>query len=180
MLRFLARGSAGTDGSFIGSARRGLALSRRNQRRTEERRNDKSRDRKFGSHQKCLRRVTGSLQTSGGDLVPARDKHCASFIFKKKPFAIAAQTSVTFRTQDLRKAPPMVRMLHAANLERDDLIRGMRNIRGEYQVSSLLKMRRSDVRCGSSSLKDRISICRLSNVRNAWSPKSRRCRSPAE
>src|SRR5258705_1991408 len=52
MLRFLARGSAGTDVSFTGRAGRGLALSRRNNRRAEERRNDKSRDCKFGSHQK--------------------------------------------------------------------------------------------------------------------------------
>jgi hypothetical protein len=47
MLRFLATGSAGTDGSFTGRAGRGLVLSRRNERRAEERRNDKSRDRKF-------------------------------------------------------------------------------------------------------------------------------------
>ena len=33
---------------------RGLALSRRNKRRAKERRNDKSRDRKFRSHQKIL------------------------------------------------------------------------------------------------------------------------------
>jgi hypothetical protein len=54
MLRFLAGGSARTDGSVIGHAGRGLALSRRNERRAEERRSDKSRDCKFGSHQKCL------------------------------------------------------------------------------------------------------------------------------
>src|SRR4030088_2764792 len=56
MFRFLARGSAGTDVSFTGRAGRGLALSRRNKRRAEERRHDKSRDRKFRSHQKILRR----------------------------------------------------------------------------------------------------------------------------
>jgi len=98
MLRFLARGSAGTDASFIGRAGRGLTLSGRNQRRTDERRNDKSRDCKFGSHQKCLRGVTASLQTSADDLVPARDKHCANFIFKRTSFAIAARTSITFQT----------------------------------------------------------------------------------
>ena len=54
LLRFLAGGSAWTDGSFIGRAGRGLVLSRRNERRTEQRRHDKGRDRKFGSHQKCL------------------------------------------------------------------------------------------------------------------------------
>src|SRR5258707_14096058 len=55
MFRFLARGSAGTDVSFTGRAGRGLALSRRNKRRAEERRNDKGRDCKFGSHQKSPR-----------------------------------------------------------------------------------------------------------------------------
>ena len=57
LLRFLA-GSAGTDGSFIGRAGRGLVLSRRNERRAEERRNDKSRDCKFGSHKEGLPKVT--------------------------------------------------------------------------------------------------------------------------
>src|SRR5712664_881791 len=52
MFRFLARGSAGTDVSFTGRAGRGLALSRHNKRRAEDRRNNKSRDCKFGSHQK--------------------------------------------------------------------------------------------------------------------------------
>ena len=83
MLRFLARGSAGTDGSVIGHAGRGLALSRRNERRAEERRNDKSRDCKLGSHQKCLHGVTRPLQTSTGDLVPLRDQHCANFISQR-------------------------------------------------------------------------------------------------
>jgi hypothetical protein len=55
MFRFLARGSAGTDVPFTGRAGRGLALSRRNKRRAEERRNDKGRDCKFGSHQKSPR-----------------------------------------------------------------------------------------------------------------------------
>src|SRR5258706_3117585 len=55
MFRFLARGSAGIDVSFTGRAGRGLALSRRNKRRAEERRNDKGRDCKFGSHQKSPR-----------------------------------------------------------------------------------------------------------------------------
>ena len=56
LLRFLAGGSAGTDGSFIGRAGRGLVLSRRNECRAEERRNDKSRDCKFGSHKEGLPR----------------------------------------------------------------------------------------------------------------------------
>jgi hypothetical protein len=66
MLRFLARGSAGTDVSFIGRAGRGLVLSRRNKRRAEERRNDKSRDCKFGSHQKCLRRLQDHSKPRAG------------------------------------------------------------------------------------------------------------------
>jgi hypothetical protein len=81
MLRFLA-GSAGTDGSLTGRAGLGLVLGRRNQRRTEQRRNDKSRDCKFGSHQECLHGVTGFVQTSAGDLVPLPDQHCANFIFQ--------------------------------------------------------------------------------------------------
>src|SRR3984893_6323832 len=79
VFRFLARGSAGTDVSFTGRAGRGLALSRRNKRRTKERRNDKSRHCKFGSHQKILH-VTGwphfwqEIETRSG-------QHCANFIF---------------------------------------------------------------------------------------------------
>ena len=57
LLCFLA-GSAGTDGFFIGRAGRGLVLSRRNERGAEERRNDKSRDCKFGSHKEGLPKVT--------------------------------------------------------------------------------------------------------------------------
>src|ERR1700733_420047 len=66
LLRFLA-GSAGTDSSIIGRAGRGLALSRRNERRAEERRNDKNGDCKFGSHQKYLHGFTEPLQTSTGE-----------------------------------------------------------------------------------------------------------------
>lgn len=104
LLRFLARASAGADGSFIGRAGRGLALGRRNERRAEERRNDESRDCKFRSHQKCLRRVTGSFQSAGLDFVPAHGKHCTDFIFKMKFFGDRCatnryfQTSVTLRT----------------------------------------------------------------------------------
>ncbi len=57
VFRFLARGSAGTDVSFTRRAGRGLALSRRNKRRAEERSYDKSRDCKFGSHQKTPKLV---------------------------------------------------------------------------------------------------------------------------
>ena len=65
LLRFLAGGSAWTDGSFIGRAGRGLVLSRRNQRGAEERRNDKSRDCKFGSHKEGLPKVTAWTHTFG-------------------------------------------------------------------------------------------------------------------
>lgn len=58
LLRFLAGGSAWTDGSFIGRAGRGLVLSRRNERGAEERRNDKNWDCKFGSHKEGLPEVT--------------------------------------------------------------------------------------------------------------------------
>jgi hypothetical protein len=58
MFRFLARGSTGTDVSFTRRAGRGLALSRRNKRRAKERRNNKSRDCKFGSHKEGLPKVT--------------------------------------------------------------------------------------------------------------------------
>src|ERR1700722_7703409 len=59
MLCFLAGCSAGTDGSLIGRAGRGLGLSRRNERRAEERRSNKSGDCKFGSHKKVSPTITG-------------------------------------------------------------------------------------------------------------------------
>jgi hypothetical protein len=61
MLRFLAGCSARTDGSSTGRAGRGLGLSRRNERRAEQRRSNKSRDCKFGSHDKVSPKVTGIL-----------------------------------------------------------------------------------------------------------------------
>jgi len=73
MLRFLARGSAGTDGSVIGHAGGGLALSRRNERRAEKRRNDKSRNRKFVSHKKVSLKITGCEDPLG--------THCANPMF---------------------------------------------------------------------------------------------------
>ena len=66
MLRFLARGSVGADVSFTRRAGRGLVLSRRNERRAKERCNDKSRDCKFGSHQKCLRRLRDHSKPRAG------------------------------------------------------------------------------------------------------------------
>jgi hypothetical protein len=62
---FLAGASAWTDGSFIGRAGRGLVLSRRHEGRAEERRNDESRDCKFGSHKEGLPKVTVRTPTFG-------------------------------------------------------------------------------------------------------------------
>jgi hypothetical protein len=85
MLRFLARSSAGTDGSFIGRAGRGLVLSRRNERRAEERRDDKSRDCKFGSHQNVSvgYRITPNL---GLAIQFRRVANIAQISFSKKLF----------------------------------------------------------------------------------------------
>src|ERR1700704_4959370 len=80
MFRVLAGGSAGIDVSLTRRAGHGLALSRRNERRAEERRNGKSRDRKFGSHQKGLLsygegspKLRNGVKPRAGDRVPARD-----------------------------------------------------------------------------------------------------------
>jgi hypothetical protein len=113
VLRFLARGGAGTDGSFAGRAGRGLILSRRNERRTEQRRHDKSRDCKFGSHQKCLRGLQDSSKPR-----QAIWFRCVTYIAKisfpkglvccRRATAAAFLTSVTFRTQDLRKTVSLI------------------------------------------------------------------------
>jgi hypothetical protein len=121
MLHFLP-GRTGIDGSVIGRAGCSLALSRRKQRGAEERRNDKSRDCKFGSHQKYLRSVAGPAQRSGGELVPARGKHFEKIIplisfgdrraninlfwWLPREHRHILQTFVTFRTYRLRKAAP--------------------------------------------------------------------------
>jgi hypothetical protein len=56
------------------------------------------------------------------------------------------------------------------NVEQD-VIRGMRKCL--WRVSRTLVAQNAEKRCHceSSSLKDRVSICRLSNVRNAITPK---------
>src|SRR5258705_11855866 len=72
---------APTDVSFTGRAGRVLALSRRNKRRAEERRNDKSRDCKFGSHQKVSWVTGDGVQTLGRRLSSGGRHHSANFIF---------------------------------------------------------------------------------------------------
>jgi hypothetical protein len=93
--------------------------------------------------------LQGLLQTPAGDFVPARDKHCAKFkdpIRGRRATAGTLQTSVTFRTQDLRKGVSLVfaRLDASPNVEQN-LIGGRANVRGESQESSLPKMRRNDV-----------------------------------
>jgi hypothetical protein len=115
-LRFLAGGSAWTDGSFIGRAGRGLVLSRRNERGAEERRNDKNWDCKFGSHKEGLPEVTvwsesfgRRLSCEAGNFVKIWfSKKIVSWLLHRRP--VLFQTFVTFRTRDLRKARPMVQL----------------------------------------------------------------------
>jgi hypothetical protein len=157
VLLFLARGGAGTDGSFTGRAGRGLILSRRNERRTEQRRHDKGRDRKFGSHQKCLREFSRSLQ----DFSKPRQAiwfRCVAYIAQisfskrlvcgRRATSVTFLTSVTFRTQDLRKAVSLIFLPSTHHKRRATSDRGMRNARREFKESSLPKMRRNDVIAG--------------------------------
>jgi hypothetical protein len=83
MLRFLAGSSAGTDGSRTRCAGRGLGLSRRHERRAEQRRNDEGRDCKFGSHREYLHWLHDHSKSLGCDSVPALGQHCANFMFQK-------------------------------------------------------------------------------------------------
>jgi hypothetical protein len=76
MLRFLAGSSPGTDGSLAGRHWRGLGLSRRNERRAEQRRNDDGRDCKFGSHKKVSPKISGCEESKRKSAMkkPARTK----------------------------------------------------------------------------------------------------------
>ena len=126
MLRFLGRRSAGTDISFTGRAGRGLILSRRNKRRAEERRSDKSRDCKFGSHQN----VSVGYKITPNHVHSIQFRRVANIaqISYSKTFWIVAQTSVTFqtsvvfRTQDLRKVVPLVRAPRRARYVEHELV----------------------------------------------------------
>jgi hypothetical protein len=160
VLRFLP-GRTGIDGSVIGRAGCSLALSRRKQRGAEERRNDKSRDCKFGSHQKYLRSVAGPAQRSGGELVPARGKHFeknhSTNFFWRSPrehqfiLVIAARTSS--HLTNIRHLPnisfaqsdSMVCAHQCATNVEQDLTGGWANVRDSYQESPMSKMRRNDV-----------------------------------
>jgi hypothetical protein len=90
MLRFLAGSSAGTDGSLAGRPWRGLGLSRRNERRAEQRRNDKGRDCKFGSHRNVSVGYTVS-SNPGRAIQFQRAANIAQISYSKKSFVIAAQ-----------------------------------------------------------------------------------------
>jgi hypothetical protein len=87
-----------------------------------------------------LRWIHGHSKSRACDSVPTGGEHCANFMFQKirawllRGCSLLFQTSVTFRTRDLRKARPMV------NLP----IGGIRNVRERYQESSLPKMRGYD------------------------------------
>ena len=83
MLRFLAGCSAGTNGSCTGRAGRGLGLSRRNERRAEQRRNDKGRDCKFGSHRNISVGYTVT-PNPGGAIQFRRVANIAQISYSKK------------------------------------------------------------------------------------------------
>jgi hypothetical protein len=95
VFRFLARGSAGTDVSFTRCTGRGLALSRRNKRRAKERRNNKSRECKFGSYKEGLPRLQYGPETFGRRL-GSEAGNIVQIWFSKNSFVIAAQASSTF------------------------------------------------------------------------------------
>src|SRR3984957_14534812 len=59
--------------------------------------------------------------------------------------SVTFQTSVTLRTQDLRKAVPLISFASTHHKRRAKPNRGKRNVGGEYQESSLLKVRGNDV-----------------------------------
>ena len=101
MLRFLGRRSAGTDGSCTGRAGCGLGLSRRNERRAEQRRNDKRRDCKFRSHQNVSIGYTVTANPGRAIQFPniaqiSYSKKTGSRLLRRR--SLLFQTSVTFRT----------------------------------------------------------------------------------
>jgi hypothetical protein len=81
-----------------------LRLSRRNERRAEERRNDKNRDCKFESHQN-FSVIAGHLKPQAGEFVPAhlatsRKVNCSNELVRDCSAINPSlfQTSVTFQT----------------------------------------------------------------------------------
>jgi hypothetical protein len=75
--------------------------------------------------------------------------------------------SVTFRTQDLRKSVPVISFASTHHKRRAKPNRG--NAQCWWRVSRVLVAQNAEKRChcGSSSLKERVSIRRLLNARNA-------------
>ena len=84
---------------------------------------------------------------------------------------VTLQTSVTFRTQDLRKAIPLISFASTHHKRRAKPDRG--NAQCWWRVSRALVAQNAEKRChcGSSNLKDPVSTRRLSNARSAMTPK---------
>ena len=106
----------------------------------------------------------------------ARDQHSAKFISNefvcgRRATSVTLQTSVTLRTQDLRKAAPLISFASTHHKRRARPNRG--NAQCWWRVSRVLVAQSAGNRChcGLSSLKDRVSTRRLSNARNAMTPK---------
>ena len=138
MLRFLAGSSAGTDGSLAGRPWRGLGLSGRDERRAEQRRNDKGRDCKSGSHRNVS---VGYVSPNPGRAIQFRRvASIAQISYSKKSFVIAAQAFIAF--PNIRHLPNIGFSQSASNSA--FAIGGIRSVRECYQQSSLSKMRRDN------------------------------------
>jgi hypothetical protein len=147
MFRFLAGGRAGTDVSLVGCAGRGLALSGRNERRAEERRNDKSRDCKFGSHRECLRRLQD--RANHGQAIQFRRVTNNKFYFRKL-LVIACRHPLLSKNRSrsehricANRFHWSVKVRHAIDVEQKHN-RGIDNVRGPDQGPSMQKVRRKD------------------------------------
>lgn len=141
MLHFLAGGSAGTDVSFAGRAGCSLGLSRRNERRAEQRRNDESRDCKFGSHQKISVGYSNHSKARACNSVPARGKQFANFISEELVRDCCAIIHYFSKHPSPSDHRICAKRLHQMFVR---TIGGIGDVRGPYQESSVLKMRRDD------------------------------------
>lgn len=139
MLCFLGRRSAGTDGSCTRRAGCGLGLSRRYERRAEQRRNDKRRDCKFGSHRNVSIGYTVTANPRRA-IQFRRAANIAQISYSKSSFAIAAQAFITF--PNIRHVPNIGFAQSASNSA--FAIGGIRSVRERYQESWLPKMRGDD------------------------------------
>jgi hypothetical protein len=126
-------------------------LRRRDERRAEQRRNDKSRDCKFGSHQGCLRRVTGSLQTSGTRFRSGARHTFRKFHFQRNSLAIVAQNRRHFPNisspcehRMCAKRFHWLMRLDTRQSSSKNLTGGNGNVCGADQGSSMRKMRRNN------------------------------------